>query len=126
VNEIIASSLETIYGLGDDEDSQTISALCKKTGKWGMYVCLGHKPGEFPDNIDEYIGAAPYLKYPANETVLVNGFGYFLFDHRDDLDYAFDVTVGDNGPTMWNDYDGPASVYALTCGPDGVELDENT
>lgn len=125
MKDIIASPLSLIYGLGDD-DSQTIVNLCKKTGKWGMYISLGHKPEQFPDSVEEYIGAAPYLKNPENKTVLINGFGFFLFDHKDDLEYAFDVTIGDRGPTMWNDYQGPAVIYAVTCGPNGVEIDENT
>jgi hypothetical protein len=90
-----------------------------------MYISLSHKPGEFPESTDEYVKAAPYLRYPENDTVLLNGFGFFLFDHQDDMEYAFDTTVGINGPTEWNDYAGPAAIYALTCGPDGKELDEN-
>lgn len=125
--------LSEVYG-GDSNGIESsnkspvtsLSELCKKFKKWGMYISLGHQPGVFPDSAEEYIKAAPYLRYPENENVLVNGFGFFIFDHKDDLEHAFDITVGDSGPTLWNDYLGPASVYALTCGPDGIEIDENT
>jgi hypothetical protein len=115
-----------VYSVTESDDAVGLCTLCKKSSKFGMYISLGHKPGKFPESIEEYYLAAPYLRYPENETVLINGFGFLLFDNRDDMEHAFDTTVGDNGPTKYNDYDGPASVYALTCGPDGVELDENT
>jgi hypothetical protein len=126
MNDAKSVPISEVYAILDTGGAQSLCALCKKLGKFGMYVSLGHKSGEFPNSIAEYHQAAPYLRYPENETIFINGFGFFLFDHQDDMEHAFDITVGDSGPTKWNDYEGPASVYAVTCGPDGVEINENT
>jgi hypothetical protein len=40
-------------------------------------------------------------------------------------DNVFDQVIGDNGPTNLNHYEGPARVYALVIGPNGMET-ENT
>jgi len=39
---------------------------------------------------------------------------------------AYYRTVGDDGPTKLNDYNGPCRIYALTCDPFGQLLNENT
>jgi len=124
--DIKSTPLSEVYNILETGKAQNLSSLCKKSGKWGMYVSLGHQDGASKPGIGDYILAAPYLRHIENEPILVNGFGYFLFDHEDDMEHAFDITIGDSGPTKWNDYSGPASIYALTCNPEGVTLDENT
>jgi len=122
LKEIKATPLSEVFKSTDG--IQNLCQLCKDKGKWGMYVAL-ITPNQ-GISVDDYMKAAPYLKYPENESILLNGFGYFFFEHEDDMQYAFNVTVGDRGPNEWNDYAGPAKVYAVTCGPQGVEVDENT
>ena len=130
--DIKSLPLSEVYRLLEVNKSKEIkelnplSTLCKVTGKYGMYISLHTKWGETGATIDDFIQAAPYLKDPSNQHVLINGFGYFLSDYLDDLEYAFDITIGDSGPNLWNSYTGPATIYALTCDPNGVELDENT
>jgi hypothetical protein len=70
---------------------------------------------------DEWIGelrqAAPYLfdgcvfKYPQ---ILSDGNGYLVCDSKEEMEELYNLTVGDDGPTATNPYDGPVRVYALT------------
>lgn len=55
----------------------------------------------------------------SGETVFVH------FDTESMAREAFDQTVGDDGPSRLNDYNGPVRVYACLAGPDGV-ITENT
>lgn len=122
LKEIKSQSLSKVFNVGGENGIPTLSSLCKSTGKWGMFIRLIGKNAP----IEEYIKAAPYLKSEENDSILVNGFGYFLFDHEDDMEYAYDLTVGEAGPTEWNDYKGPAIVNAVTCGPQGILINENS
>jgi hypothetical protein len=56
----------------------------------------------------------------------IDGERYFLFETEEAMLAAYDATVGDDGPTAANAYDGSASIYALTCSPAGELLTENT
>jgi len=103
-------------------DSETIlSSLCKSHEKWGMYI-------SFVDDTDlqEIFKAAPYLNTEAFMHTCVNGCGYILFDTEEEMMDLYHQTVGDDGPTKLNSYNGPARVYALTCDPQGNLLNENT
>lgn len=72
----------------------------------------------------ELVKAAPYMKdeedilYILSETVLV-------FDTAEEAYSHYNVTVGANGPTEYNDYDGPARIYALMCSNIGEIIKEN-
>jgi len=107
--------------------------LCKTTGKWGLYVFLwgGSDPGGQEE--DEIIKAAPYLAGPydgdeghAKSQILLEGHGVILCDTEEEVNHYFNLTVGDDGPTDLNPYDGPARVYATTCDPTGQGRNENT
>jgi hypothetical protein len=121
---IKALPLSEVFDLTKDIEPKNtppnLSKLCLATGRWGLYISLIGPNA--PD--EEYLKAAPYLG--RSPELLVNRIGYFLFDHQDDMTYYFDCTVGDSGPTMWNDYAGATKVYALTCDPKGRLLNENT
>ena len=70
---------------------------------------------------DEWLGelrqAAPYLfdgwvfKYPQ---ILSDGNGYLVCESKEEMEKLYNLTVGDDGPTTTNPYDGPVRVYALT------------
>lgn len=62
----------------------------------------------------------------SRETAIISDWAYVFFDTEAELDDAFDLTVGDDGPTPSNRYDGEARVYALTCSNTGQILTENT
>jgi hypothetical protein len=116
----------TLHGNG----GETLSALCKATGRWGMFVDYSVKPGIGElDALEGHEDAAKAAPWVSGEylPLLVSGDGlYVLFDSCEEMESVFRQTVGDDGPTEWNPYDGPVSIYALTCGPDGVCRDENT
>ena len=95
-------------------------AYCRATGKYAMAIYLGHGPD------GEIEKAAPYLIGLENELqLLADECAVLIFDTREDMEHHFDLTVGDDGPTRLNPYNGPARVYALTFTPEGRE-NENT
>lgn len=102
----------------DDDDALT--ELCRATKRWGMLISFD------PDDHAEVMKAAPFLNIETAAQVLCDGFGILLFDSEEECRTTYSETVGDDGPTVTNPYDGPARVYALTCGPDGEFRQENT
>jgi len=104
-----------------------LQALCRATGKFGLHIVINTD-----DAFEEVYKAAPYLGTlslpadPACVQIYTDGFGWLLFDTKEEMERHFDLTVGDDGPTKLNPYDGPAKVYALTCDNLGVFLNENT
>jgi hypothetical protein len=103
--------------------SETLQALCRATSRYGMFIAF-----EWPEGVplDEIAKAAPYLDLASDAQLLCDGEGFLLFDTEEELERAYRRTVGDDGPTPENPYDGPMRVYALTCFPDGELRNENT
>ncbi len=103
--------------------------LCKQRQQWGLYFSISFIPGEPGcEDItwDEVHKAAPYLSVRDTDIqVLADGCGY-VFGTEAEVQQLYDLTVGDDGPTKLNPYNGPARVYALTCGPNGDFMNENT
>lgn len=99
---------------------KALQRLCESTGKWGIYI-------GFADVEDwhEVLKAAPYLTVD-DAQVLADGSAYILFDTEEEMVAHYGMTVGDDGPTKANPYNGPAKVFALTCNPMGETLYENT
>jgi len=99
-----------------------LEALCRATRQWGMFINI-----HVPDAADweEIWKAAPYLD--DHMQILADGCGIFLFDTETEMQEYYDQTVGDDGPTETNGYNGPASVYAITCNNAGQTMcNENT
>lgn len=69
---------------------------------------------------------APFICHIRHAQTLVDGVAFLFFDTEEELKEYYNQVVGDDGPTEANPYDGPCRVYALTCGPDGQLLNENT
>ena len=69
--------------------------------------------------------AAPYLQELDTNKFIGDSAGSILCDSEEEAQNIFDRTVGDEGPTALNPYVGPANVYALMIGPDGL-VTENT
>ncbi len=88
---------------------------------------LGFDPGNpaFPAEWDK---AAPYLKFDDNETMqaVFDGQAIIVCDTDKERDQLYHMTVGDDGPTKTNSYDGSVRVYALTIDRTGQALNENT
>ena len=104
-----------------------LSAACKASGKWGMLISF-YVPSieEFDDPYDEVMKAAPYLNFENHCQIIGDGLGYILADTREEIYKLYHQTVGDDGPTDLNPYNGIVKVYALTCSPEGKFLSENT
>lgn len=92
----------------------------KAFSKFCMYISWNDE-----DPFEELIKAAPYLEehgikfYSDDHMVLI-------FNTKKEMVNYFDQTVGDDGPTKLNSYDGPVRVYALTCSDQGELWNENT
>ena len=100
---------------------EAFQALCKATKKWGLYVS---RQGDI--EIEEDEKAVPYLSLDAHAQILLDGCGIILCDTEEEMETLYNQTVGDDGPTEANSYDGPARWYALTCDPNGQLINENT
>lgn len=97
--------------------------LCKAEHRWGVLI-------EFSDDWEEVQKAAPYLKFiesnPEIVQVLLDGQGILLIETEEEANKIYEQTVGDDGPTELNPYQGKCRVYALLCNPNGEFLNENT
>lgn len=101
-------------------NSDVLSLLCKAKGQWGMFISFGEI------NMEELFLAAPYLKGEEFQVMALCGHGFIFSDSKEEIYALYNQTVGDDGPTMENPYDGPARVYACTCNPEGRLQTENT
>lgn len=103
---------------------EAFAELCRATGKWGVWVHFGSLEGVVA--IGETLKAAPYLNIEEHGQLLSDGGGVILCEGEAECRRIFGMTVGDDGPTALNPYNGPFRVYALTCDPSGQLLNENT
>ena len=105
------------------DKAEVFSALCKATNSYGLLL-------SWPENDDMdwegILQAAPYLSAQQHLQFLSDGGGVILSSFQEEIEKLYEQTVGDDGPTKANSYMGPVRVYALTCGPDGKFLNENT
>lgn len=105
------------------DSTDTFALACLGAKKWGLYISF--HPPSYP--AEQWVEAAPYLKKPGFRSVLLwGGEGFVMFDTEAEMDEYYNQTVGEEGPTPTNPYNGPAKVYALTCSPTGEILTENT
>ena len=109
------------------KNSDVLSALCKASGQWGLYISISNGSDDDVLTVESLCQAASWLtKEQAEALILGDWHAYVLFESADALTDAFNRTVGDDGPTELNPYDGPVRVYALTCDPAGRLQNENT
>lgn len=99
---------------------ELMQKYAKLSGKYCLYIHL-----TTTDNDDDVYSAAPYLKNPDYSQVMIDGCGILEFNNGEEMEEYFLSTVGNDGPTELNSYSGDYTIYALTCGPDGLLLDEN-
>lgn len=103
--------------------STFLSALCRQHRMWGMYASVSD-----PEVVhEELLKAAPWAaERDALWNLTAEGGVYLIFSNEAEMLTVYEQTVGDDGPTKTNSYDGPVRVYALTCDPEGNTLNENT
>ena len=94
--------------------------LAKELAKPILYISF-HE-----NDFAELLKAAPYLNLDDDCQAISDGMAFIVCEDAEELNRLYNSTVGDDGPTELNPYDGPASVYALTIGPDGQTWNENT
>jgi hypothetical protein len=99
---------------------RAFAQLCLSMHKWGVYISFDS------DDDKEFEKAAPYLDGIRDCQIFADGCGIILCDSQEEMETIFGQTVGDDGPTETNSYNGIARVYALTCSPAGTLLNENT
>jgi len=108
------------------DKTKILSRLCKETKKYGMYIAFSDDL--YQEKYDPWVEikkAAPYLAEDCDQ-ILTDGEAWLLFDDKEDMWNHYNRTVGDDGPTKLNPYNGPAGIYALTCNPHGQFETENT
>lgn len=94
---------------------EAMEAMAKALGKPILYISID------VDDLEEVVKAAPYLEEDELTSTRLSGGGFIVCDNLDELNRLYDLTVGDDGPTASNPYNGATRVYALTS-----EGNENT
>ena len=98
------------------------ASYCKETKKFGMLFSFSLDL----DNCDDIVKAAPFLDFKVHTQIFSDEIGFVFADTEEEILALFNKTVGDEGPTKSNPYEGPGKVYALTCGSDGEFISCNS
>lgn len=98
-----------------------LSQVAKHNQKPAVYISGGLK--EFTFNAPP---AAPYLTGEQTFVLYTEGSVLLLCDDMDEAYSLYKQTVGDDGPTESNPYDGEERLYAMLIDADGKVLTENT
>jgi hypothetical protein len=111
-------------------NTKLLEAYCKASGKYGVFISFIWNE---TDNLNEIYKAAPYLNTENSNDflhnisqILCDNQGFIICDTREEMERYYNLTVGDDGPTTLNDYNGPCKIYALTCSPENGLENENT
>ena len=112
------------------DNHEVMKALCKSANKFGLKIsfladdAIDTYKQDFSSEIKKASNGR--LDLHRDSSCVFGGEAWFLFDTENELDEAYFDFVGDDGPTKRNPYDGELRIYALTCGPDGNLMNENT
>ena len=106
--------------------TEALEDLCKRTKQWCLYLswCIIGEEEEgyqHPDPFNEMKKAAPFLELDD----LACDKAVIFCDTEKEVYKLFEQVIGDDGPTELNSYNGPARIYALVIGPEGM-MTENT
>lgn len=107
------------------DTTKTLQELAKALKKPCMYISIQYPSDDIAD-FEDALKAAPYLSVEEDGQILMDDCGYIVFDSDEEMEKTFCQTVGDDGPTETNKYDGATRVYAITCSADGELQNENT
>ena len=105
------------------EFTEALSAIARYHRKPVLYLAFD------PDQeLEATLSAAPYLRrdLAAFGQLVADAGGYIVCDNDAEMEELFWQTVGDDGPTAANPYQGSGRIYALTCSADGQLRNENT
>ena len=104
------------------ETAEKLAAALKKPVVFLSFPDIDWEGIEYAD----ILKAAPYLDSDEDMQMIADGYGIVVCKDQDEMRRIYTLTVGDDGPTELNDYDGPSRVYALTVDETGQSLNENT
>lgn len=102
-----------------------VEYVARTLGKPCLYVSFGAQYGADYD-YTEICKAAPYLSIVKHGQALIEGRAIIVCESEDEAYELFNQTVGNDGPTPANPYDGNARVYACIYSADGEPQTENT
>lgn len=113
------------------EGATILQLLCKQQRKCGMLLSPSSVPKreDGDHDLDELVKAVPFLAELFTSVLMELAFHgpvYLFFESHEEMMEAYDLVVGDDGPTAKNPYNGEARVYALTCSKTGKLETENT
>jgi hypothetical protein len=100
--------------------------LAKTLKKPILYISFDPFSLEGDDPFTEQSKSAPYLDPLEDIHLMMYNEAIIICNDDEELKELFWQTVGDDGPTETNPYDGPARTYALTINSRGEMLNENT
>jgi len=97
----------------------------RSTGRW---VVMASHTFDKADRSELHLAAPWVTALDIHDRVEfeITGEIVLLFDSEEDARMAFDVTVGDDGPTVSNPYNGETRVYACLISPSSGAVTENT
>lgn len=103
-----------------------MALLCEATNSYGIYFSWCQLDiDKYEYELEELLKAAPWMRQVNEDNFLWETETFFLLP-KEQVKWLYDMTVGDDGPTAVNSYNGPCKVYALTCDNYGRFLNENT
>ena len=105
------------------DSHELFQSVCVWKQKHGLYLHFALTETITPD---ELFKASPWLSIDICFKLWAEQELFLFFDTEAERDEAYQRTIGDDGPTALNPYNGPARIYALTCSPQGQLLNENT
>jgi len=101
---------------------QLVAKTLKKPCIFLSFIFMDEDAG-----FDHMIRAAPYLQWDKHSQHIMDGAAVIICEDYDEMQRLYWMTVGDDGPTKTNPYDGKkARIYALTCNAQGGLENENT
>jgi len=111
------------------DSTDVLQALCRLKGMYGMVLHTEQVSDEAQSDLcipGEYVRPAPYLSVDDIFEGDRSKRTWLFFETEAEMEACYWATVGPDGPVGTNPYDGPACIYAISCGPDGELRNENT
>lgn len=94
---------------------------CITRNQWVLQLCF-----HTDDHFSEIEKAAPFLNKEQAALLAMEEVLFLPFNIERAAEYAYNMVIGDDGPTELNKYDGPCRIYAVLWNPQGECVNENT
>lgn len=109
--------------------AKALNRPCIYIGGWNNFIeeeGIERRHTNRANFVENVLKAVPYLNLEDHGQLLADGEGIIICDTYEEMQQIYNSTVGDDGPTETNSYDGYVRVYALTCNAEGILENENT